>query len=276
MMAPPLKKYPRTQHIEGSRLQAGDEDIAAVSFGEIKGLPLVVEEKVDGANSAVSFDKHGILLLQSRGHYLTGGVREKHFNLFKQWAATHQQAFFSVLGDRYIMYGEWVYAKHTVFYDRLPHYFLEFDILDRQTGRFLDTPSRRQLLAPLPVESVRVLKSTAFSNPKELVSLIGHSLFIGTDHLAEIARYCEAEGLDVDTAWRETDPSPTMEGLYIKHEEDGQVVGRYKYVRSEFLQTALASESHWLARPIIPNRLVRNLDDLFLPLLPPIDEEDEA
>ena len=26
------------------------------------------------------------MLLQSRGHYLTGGEREKQFNLFKPWA----------------------------------------------------------------------------------------------------------------------------------------------------------------------------------------------
>src|SRR5205807_2014548 len=32
------------------------------------------------------------------------------------------------LTDRYILYGEWLYAKHTVFYTDLPHYFLEFDI----------------------------------------------------------------------------------------------------------------------------------------------------
>ena len=62
---------------------------------------------------------------------------------------TLQQAFFEVLGTRYVMYDEWVYAKHTVFYDKLPHYFLEFDVLDRQTGRFLDTPSRCELLTPL-------------------------------------------------------------------------------------------------------------------------------
>jgi len=173
------------------------------------------------------------------------------------------------------MYGEWVYAKHTVFYDKLPHYFLEFDVLDRQTSRFLDTPSRRELLAPLPVESVPVLKSATFAKHKELVSLLKHSLFIGHDHLAAMALYCENEGLDVETARRETDRSTTAEGLYIKHEEDGQVIGRYKYVRSEFLQTALSSESHWLARPIIPNQLARSLDDIFLPQLPEFREGGE-
>ena len=275
-MKPPIRKYPRTRHIEGSRLQPGDEDLATVAFEQIKGLSLVVEEKIDGANSAISFDENGELLLQSRGHYLIGGIREKHFNLLKQWAATHQQAFFNILGDRYVMYGEWVYAKHTVFYDKLPHYFLEFDILDKQTDRFLDTPSRRELLSSLPIESVPVLTASTFAKQKELVLLIRHSHFIGRDHLATMVQYCENEGLDIDTAWRETDRSAMAEGLYIKHEEDGQVVGRYKYVRPEFLQTALSSESHWFARPIIPNRLARSLDDLFLPQLPPYQEGDET
>ena len=49
----------------------------------------------------------------------------------KQWANAHRDAFYEVLGSRYIMYGEWMYAKHSVFYDALPHYFLEFDVLDR-------------------------------------------------------------------------------------------------------------------------------------------------
>ncbi len=139
-----IRKYPRTPHIEGSRLQPGDEDLRQIPFESIAGKHLVVEEKCDGANSAVSFGEDGELLLQSRGHYLTGGYRERHFNLMKQWATVHRDAFYELLGKRYIMYGEWMYAKHTVFYDALPHYFLEFDILDRETGRFLDTDTRRK------------------------------------------------------------------------------------------------------------------------------------
>jgi hypothetical protein len=48
-----------------------------------------------------------------------------------------------------------------------------------------------------------------------------------------------------------------MEGLYIKVEEDGQVLQRYKYVRASFLTTVIDSGSHWLSRPIVPNRLAR-------------------
>lgn len=49
-------KYPRTPHIEGSRLQPGDEDLSQIHFSEIASRPLVVEEKIDGANTALSFD----------------------------------------------------------------------------------------------------------------------------------------------------------------------------------------------------------------------------
>jgi hypothetical protein len=115
-----ILKYPRTPHIEGSRCQPGDEDMENVPFNKIAGRYIVLEEKVDGANSGISFSPEGELLLQSRGHYLTGGYRERHFNLFKTWANVHVDEFWDILEDRYILYGEWLYAKHTVFYDLCP------------------------------------------------------------------------------------------------------------------------------------------------------------
>ena len=102
-------KYPRTQHIEGSRLMPGDEDLDSVPFSTIAGRHLVVEEKVDGANAGLSFSEQGELLLQSRGHYLTGGYGERHFALFKQWAHHHSPLFREVIGHRYVVYGEWLY-----------------------------------------------------------------------------------------------------------------------------------------------------------------------
>jgi hypothetical protein len=71
-------KYPRTPHLQGSRLQPGDEDLEAAPFAILKGQHVVVTEKMDGANSGISFSEEGKLQLQSRGHYLTGGAREKH------------------------------------------------------------------------------------------------------------------------------------------------------------------------------------------------------
>jgi hypothetical protein len=72
----------------------------------------------------------------------------------------------------------------------------------------------------------------------------------------------QAKGLDAERVWKETDRSDLMEGLYIKVEEDGRVVERYKYVRASFLTSVLDSGGHWLKRPIVPNQL-RDGVDLF-------------
>ena len=258
-------KYPRTPHIEGSRLQPGDEDLSQIPFESFVGRHLVIEEKIDGANTALSFDDQGTLLLQSRGHYLHGGYREKHYNLFKTWAGIHRDAFWERLGCRYVMYGEWMYAKHSIYYDALPHYFMEFDILDRETDRFLDTHERRRLTAGLPICSVPVLAEGEFRKQAEVLKLLGDSNYISADHIAHLRAAAEKEGQDADKICRETDASRTMEGLYIKVEEGGQVVARAKFVRASFLQTVEVSGTHWLERPIIPNGLNRELNELLMP-----------
>ncbi len=250
-----LIKYPRTHHIQGSRFQPGDEDLDSVPFSQIRGRHLVVEEKMDGANSALSFDQDGTLFLQSRGHFLTGGEREKHFNLFKQWANTHANELRELLGSRFIAYGEWLYAKHTVYYNELPHYWLEFDVYDRETRTFLSTERREKIFAGSCVRSVKVLSTGAFSDHKSLLSLLGKSRFISANHVDDLLSYCKSHSLSSEIALRETDSSLDMEGLYIKVEENGSVIERYKLVRKSFLSTVVESESHWLDRPIIPNKL---------------------
>lgn len=257
-------KYPRTPHIQGSRLQPGDEDLRQRRFREIAGRHLVLEEKIDGANTAISFTDEGELRLQSRGHFLTGGACEKHYDLLKQWGAVHKDSLYDVLGDRYIMYGEWMYAKHTIYYDMLPNYFMEFDILDRETDRFLDTPSRHALISGLPVSSCAVLASGKFSKMEDIVNYLGDSKYISSDHITHLREDAERLGLDVDRICRETDSSRTMEGIYIKVEENGKVVDRMKYVRASFLQTVEESQSHWLDRPIVPNRITVPITELFV------------
>ena len=255
-----ILKYPRTQHIEGSRLQPDDEDLDAVPFSEIAGRHVVIEEKMDGANCGISFSAAGELRLQSRGHYLTGGPREKHFTLFKQWAAAYTAALWDRLGDRYVLYGEWLYAKHTIFYDALPHYLMEFDLFDTRDVVFLDTPRRAKLLVGVPLPQVKVLFAGTLRRLGELTSLVGPSHYMRDGHLERLRATCERLGLDADRAVRETDRTNLMEGLYIKIEEGAAVTGRYKFVRADFLTAVFEAEGHWLHRPIIPNQLCEGVD----------------
>jgi hypothetical protein len=251
-----IKKYPRTPHVKGSGIQRGDDDLATVPFDALVGRHLVVTEKVDGANCAMRFTAGGELLLQSRGHYLMGGERERQFHLFKAWANRYAAELLGVLEDRYIMYGEWLYAKHTVFYTHLPHYFLEFDVYDTLEDVFLSTAVRRALLEAVPfVAPVRVVHEGALPSLRTLLDLVGTSPFIGADVVERLRSACNERGLDPDLALRQTDTSGVMEGLYIKVEDEGIVEGRYKYVRPDFHQAIADAQGHWMNRPIIPNIL---------------------
>ncbi|CUI76083.1 RNA ligase family protein [Achromobacter xylosoxidans] len=260
-----LFRYPRTPHLEGSRLQEGDHGHDHVPYRELRGLRLVVEEKLDGANTGISFSPAGDLLLQSRGHYLVGGGRERQFNFIKAWAQAHAGWLLQRLEDRYVMYGETLSKKHSVFYDALPHHFFEFDVLDRRTGAFLSTAARRELLAGGPVLSVPVLyDGLAPARLADLKALLRPSL-------AKTARWRDAfeatvrrEGLDLALAWRQCDKSDLSEGLYIKVEADGRTLGRYKWVRADFVQAILASEKHHSEQPYVPNQLAPGVD-LYAP-----------
>ncbi len=251
-----IYKYPRTYHLDGSGIQHGDEDLFVIPLRSLVGQHVVVEEKMDGANSAISFSDNGSFLLQSRGHYLTGGPREKQFPLFKTWAYRYVNQLWEVLGKRYMLYGEWLYAKHTVFYTDLPHYFLEFDVYDKDRDVFLSTEQRRAFLTALPfVVSVKVLYEGQVSSTQQLVDMVGASHFISERHLERLRALCQEKGFNVAQVLKETDSSNLMEGLYLKVEEDGIVQERYKYVRKSFLQTVFDSESHWMDRPLLPNCL---------------------
>lgn len=260
-----LFRYPRTPHLEGSRLQEGDHGHDHVPYRELRGLRLVVEEKLDGANTGISFSPAGELLLQSRGHYLVGGGRERQFNFIKAWAQAHADWLLQRLEDRYVMYGETLSKKHSVFYDALPHHFFEFDVLDRRTGQFLSTAARRELLAGGPVLSVPVLyDGLAPARLADLKALLRPSL-------AKTARWRDAfeatvrrEGLDLALAWKQCDKSDLSEGLYLKVEADGQTLGRYKWVRADFVQAILASEKHHSEQPYVPNQLAPGVD-LYAP-----------
>jgi hypothetical protein len=258
-----ILKYPRTPHLTGSALQSADEP-DRVSMATLRaGGVCRFEEKIDGANCGVSFDADGgagaAMVLQCRGHVLAGGAGERQFDLFKAWAQTHERALRDILGRRYIMYAEWMYALHSVYYDCLPHYFNEFDIYDRERQVFLSTPARHAMLAGSPIASVPVVHEGWVAD-KHVPSLVRRSLFKTADWRTSLES--SARAARVDFATLVVDTEDLAEGLYLKHEDDaaGVVLGRYKYVRPSFVQRILDGGVHWKARPIVENKLALGVD----------------
>lgn len=270
-----LQKYPSTRHLEGSQLQQGDNGFdkpgkrydTRAPYAALAGRHIVVEEKLDGANAGVSFSEGGELLLQSRGHYLAGGGRERQFSIFKRWAAAHESALLERLGERYVMYGEWLGKKHSVFYNHLPHLFCEFDIYDRDRQVFLSTAARAVLLGEAPVLPVPVLYA-GIAPPRlaDLKACIRFSLAKTARWRQDFEATVEREGLDLAKCWAQADKSDLAEGLYIKVEQDGVVTARYKWVRSDFVQAILDSKMHHSQQPYVPNQLAPGVD-IYAPRL---------
>ena len=98
----------------------------------------------------------------------------------------------------------------------------------------------------------------------DILKHLGDSNYISAAHISHLREDADRLGLNADRICRETDASRTMEGIYIKVEENGEVVDRMKYVRASFLQTVEESQSHWLDRPIVPNRITVPITKLFL------------
>ncbi len=257
-----IRKYPSTRHVEGSRHQCGDSKDDKL-LSELEGHYLVQEEKLDGANTGVSFSTSGKLQLQSRGHYLAGGGRERHFSMFKTWANVHAPRLHQALTDRFIMYGEWVYAKHTCYYNALSAYFFEFDVLDTHRGTFLSTRARRALLGGLPIVPVPVLKKGIFRRCDNIADTLRPTQFRTATWREDLMQDAAATGSRPDMVMGQSDLSELAEGIYIKLEDDAHTIDRFKYVRGDFLQTIQDSQSHWHDRPILPNRLAQGGIDIF-------------
>jgi hypothetical protein len=231
-----------------------------VPFEKFAARHIVVSEKVDGANCAISYTREGRVLLQSRSRFLLADSIDGPYAGFRDWAIDYEDVLWPVLRDRYVMYGEWVLAKQIVFYDALPSSFLELDLYDKVLGGFLSTPRRRQLLRTLPIVSAPVLFEGKLDSLDELTPLLGPSRFKTPgwrdELLSAVAEACVSDG----ERWvRETDPSDDMEGLYVKAEAGGFVTGRAKYVRDGYRQPFNVTHSGWMRTRRVQN-IVRRVD----------------
>lgn len=243
-------KLPRTPHIEGSRLKAGQVDPEAIEFLRLAGQFLVVEEKVDGTGVSIFFEKNELQIY----HRGTKVGRSGEFTLLYDWTVRHLDELYYLLEDRYVLFGEWMLHKHTIFYDRLPHYFLESDIYDTKMAIWLSTDARRALLMDHNyIKSVPVLATLKPNKLSQLTNLITTPFYQSSNWRHSLWNQCELVGQPLDQVYADTDQSDMAEGLYIKHEEERQLIGRYKYIRYSFLETIINSGTHLRDRAPVHN-----------------------
>ncbi len=219
-------RFPHIPHIAwlGEGVSRDDKVLAAHEVAKLLSGPVVVEEKLDGANLGFSVAPDGRLRAQNRGQYLI----EPHTGQFQrlpEWMALHENGLVDALGETLLAFGEWCAARHSLDYPALPDWWLLFDVYDRNTGRFWSTRRRDALASALGLATV----------PRIAVGL-------------------QTVGMLVDgvARWKSRHRNGGLEGVVVRREDDDWLLARGKLVRADFTQ---AIDSHWRSRKLEWNRV---------------------
>jgi len=193
------------------------QEARAFADGEV-----TVEEKVDGTNIGFSLDDLADLRVQSRGAYLARGSHPQ-FQPLWPWIESRRFDLIEALRPGLMLFGEWCFARHSVPYNRLPDWFLGFDVYDRTAECFWSSDRRDRWLKELGLAPVPRLAKGTFST-EQLLALIG------TSRLSD----------------------GPMEGIYLRRELGDWLEYRAKVVRREFVE---GIGKHWSEHSLEKNAL---------------------
>ncbi|PPR02339.1 hypothetical protein CVT24_011684 [Panaeolus cyanescens] len=215
-------KFPRTPHLLDVGAATSDDvhaEYATFASASTQGHT-VITEKIDGANMGFSLSAdRSRILIQNRSHYVNPSTHEQ-FKKLGVWVERHEEELRSILdrdpyfSERYILYGEWMYATHSIPYTDLPDLFVAYDIFDRKTRQFADTKTLRALLAGTTIHTVPIVHEGVMPTDTTLLNMIQAP-----------SKFYHGR----------------VEGVYVKVEVNGVVRMRGKVVRSDFI----AGNEHW-------------------------------
>lgn len=139
MTAPP--PFPRMAHLVAGRGTDDDLDLGPAEAAALLAEPVVVEEKLDGANVAVWMEDGRIECALRSG---VGAMdRAGQLGPLRAWLAGHDEAVRAVAGPGVSVYAEWLLLTHSVAYDRLPAYLVVLDLW-HEGGGFSGVDDRDQ------------------------------------------------------------------------------------------------------------------------------------
>ena len=206
-------KFPRTCHLY-SLGSASRNDLLITKEEEaefLKNEKVYVEEKIDGANLGISIDKSDMSIkFQNRSHYVTSATHQQ-FSKLDKWTDTYGNQLYDILeAGRHILFGEWLYLKHTIPYKELPSYFVAFDMYDKKEKKFYARKRLKKILSETSIPLVPMIYTGKLGNKKNVIDLLNR-----------------------DTEYGDSQ----MEGIYIKIPDDNDeyIIKRGKVVRNDFL-----------------------------------------
>ena len=109
-------KYPRTYHFPFSPGRSSDDKIFNDYEPYFEGKEVVITEKMDGENTTIYND-------MCHARSINSAHREYH-----SWLLNYARSFQYMLNDDERVCGEYLFAKHSIYYENLPSYFMVFSI----------------------------------------------------------------------------------------------------------------------------------------------------
>jgi ribosomal protein L24 len=187
---------------------------------KLLGGQVVLSEKIDGANVGLIRTKKETRLQKRSG--LVGESEHEQFNALKAWSQLNYEKLNNIPQDS-IIYGEWAWAKHTIYYDKLPDYFLAFAWLDTKTDTFKNWSDLEELCDKIGLKTTPFIAQGVFAK-NELFDNIPDPSACGSEK---------------------------AEGLIVYNHKNGM---RGKVVREEFVKNMEESD-HWTKYNIVKNKL---------------------
>lgn len=228
------EKYFRTYHLPWSPGCTSD-DKKLGSAAHFLNRPLVITEKMDGSNLCMT--RHAVF---ARSH--NGPPTHRSFDYAKKIHGEVRNA----IPNEISVFGEYVYALHSIPYTDLPGYFLVFGVREDATGKWWSWEMVEEMARDLGLPTVPVLHQ---SYP--FVAGDGKTYMGG---LFETAGQLEAES-KLEYLFRNGGEwnNNLSEGYVVRVAEEftDPNISIAKYVRANHVQ----SDEHWLNKPIIPNKL---------------------
>lgn len=251
-------KYPRTEHLLGSKyLNFNEVDLNFKNKEQID-FPMllpdekfIIEEKMDGIGLGICFI-NSIPHIQQRGHLFSIDKTPDLLKNFKEYILHNEELLYCIIGEQFTIFGEWLEFKHTVFYNNLPSFFLEYDIFDHHSQYFLST-SRRINMINNSLTSVKVLAETQSCNLNTISELFNNN---------PTSSFCNNHWQSDFNLLKKNNPelqlntllSSQYEGFYIKIENQNEVTQRFKWITKDFFNI-VSQNNHWKNQQLILNTL---------------------
>jgi hypothetical protein len=208
-----LVKYPRTPHLPWSPGNTAD-DIVLDSIRHLEALTdVVVTEKLDGENTTMYRDHIHARSVDSRAHPS------------RDWLKRFHAAVKNDIPLDFRVCGENLYARHSIYYDLLPSYFLVFAIFERDV-------------------------CLSWDDTADWCNLLG------LQHVPVLYRGPWDENRIRD-CWRSTSAFGAEQEGYVVRNASRFQFGEFGLNLAKFVRAShVTSEEHWMALELVPNRLV--------------------